>query len=505
MVTSARNRRLLFAAFVVLALVAVYGVAGLRHPAHAAGSAARPGRAPVAMAIRACAAPGTASPTAGSLAVAAMPGSASDGTAIATRLVPGGSAGSGPPVATVSRPGQLQVTTVKTALPLTRSLQAGQPGSSPQVTTQAVSGGVVVTASGAMAQGLAVEQTSAAGLVTAQCAAPGTSFWFVGPGQALAAHISLYLMNTDSDPADVQVTAVTDITKGGPLLGNADNGITVPPHGMVVQSLSNLLQGSKVVALEVSTSVGRVVAALRETKNAADYGSWLPQSEPPARSLVIPGLPQASGSPELYIAVPGTATASVRVTAVTPRGSYQPTGGTGIDLLGGSASVIPLPSLGGVTGAIRISATVPVTASVVVPGGPSGSPAVVAATAAPVQEQGVLADSPAGSTYLVLSAPQKAASVRIVVAGPGASAAGQAGTVVPVKAGSTVVVPVKAPSGHRAAAVMIVVTPLAGSGPVYAARVVRSGNTVQSILAVPSSLTWIPLPVVRDSLTAAGS
>jgi hypothetical protein len=405
----------------------------------------------------------------------------------------------------VSRTAQLQVTTVKTAPPLTRSQQAGQPGSSPQVTTQAVRGGLVVTASGAMAQGLAVEQTSAAGLVTAQCAAPGTSFWFVGPGEALAAHISLYLMNTDSDPADVQVTAVTDITKGGPLLGNADNGITVPPHGMVVQSLSNLLQSSKIVALQVSTSVGRVVAALRETKSSSDDGSWLPQSAPPARSLVIPGLPKASGSPELSIAVPGTATASVRVTAVTQRGSYQPTGGTGIDLLGGSASVIPLPSLGGVAGAIRVSASVPVTASVVAPGGPSGSPAVVAAAAGPVQEQGVLADSPAGSTDLVLSAPQKAASVRVVVAGQGASAAGQAGTVVSVKAGSTVVVPVKAPSGHRAPAVMIVVTPLAGSGPVYAARVVRSGTTVQSILAVPSSLTWIPLPVVGDSLTSAGS
>jgi hypothetical protein len=141
----------------------------------------------------------------------------------------------------------------------------------------------------------------------------------------------------------------------------------------------------------------------------------------------------------------------------------------------------------------------------VAPGCPSGPPACAAPSPPTVQEQGVLADSPAGSTSLVLSAPQKAASVRIVVAGPGASAAGQAGTVVAVKAGSTVVVPVKAPSGHRAAAVMIVVTPLAGSGPVYAARIVRSGNTVQSILAVPSSLTWIRLPLVRDSLTAAGS
>ena len=47
-------------------------------------------------------------------------------------------------------------------------------------------GGVEVEATGAMAQGLEVEQTGPGGLVTAQCGAPGTSFWFVGPGQASA-------------------------------------------------------------------------------------------------------------------------------------------------------------------------------------------------------------------------------------------------------------------------------------------------------------------------------
>ena len=88
-----------------------------------------------------------------------------------------------------------------------------------------------------MAQGLEVEQTSTRGVVTAQCGAPGTSFWFVGPGQASAGTIELYLMNTGSQPADAQVSVLTDVTKGPPVLGNADNGITVPPHGMVVQSL----------------------------------------------------------------------------------------------------------------------------------------------------------------------------------------------------------------------------------------------------------------------------
>jgi hypothetical protein len=499
------SRRLLFAVFVVLALAAIYAAAGLRHPVAAAGNPATPaGKADVISALRACAAPGSSGVDGGSLAIAAMPGSASAGAAVVTRLVPGGSATAGQVVATVTRPGLLQLTGVKTAAPLTKALQAGQPGSSANVSTVAGRGGVVVSASGVMAQGLAVEQTGPGGLVTAQCGSPGTSFWFVGPGQAATADIELYLMNTDSQAADVEVTAITDVTKGGPILGNADNGITVPPHSMVTQSLGGLLQSSKVVALNVSSSVGRVVAAVRESKSGANDGSWLPATQAPARHLVIPGLPSSSGTRELYIAVPGTATAQVKITAVTPRGSYQPTGGAGIDLLGGSAAAIPLPALGGVAGAVRISASIPVAATMVVSGGPPGAAGALAVATGPVQQQGVLSDSPAGSagsTDLVLSAPGKAASVRITVGTASAPASSQAGTVVQVKAGGTMVVPVKAPAGHRIDAVMIVVTPLAGSGPVYAGQVISYRGVVRSILPVASSLTWISLPAVPSSLS----
>jgi hypothetical protein len=356
-----------------------------------------------------------------------------------------------------------------------------------------------------MAQGLAVEQTGPGGLVTADCGTPGTSFWFVGPGQGLAADVELYLMNTDNQPADAQVSAITDITKNGPILGNEDNSITVPPHGMVEQSLSSLLDSSRVVALNVTTSVGRVVASVREARNGTDDGAWLPASQAPSRSLVIPGVPGSGSTRNLYIAVPGSATALVKVTAVTSRGSYQPTGGTNIDLLGGSATTIPLPALAGVSGAIRVSATVPVVASMLVSGGPVGTPGALATSGTPVQEQGVVADSPAGSaqsTDLILSAPGNPASVRISVAANGVLASSQSGTVIHVGAGGSVTVPIKIPGGHRTTDVMIVVTPMAGSGPVYAARVISSHGVVQSILPVPSSLTWVPLPAVPSSLTA---
>jgi hypothetical protein len=504
-VSRLRYGRPLFAALIVLSLAGLYYAAGTGHPAAAVrAQAAQASRAAVSSAVRVCPAPGSAGVTAAAVALAAVPGSATAGSAVITSLTPGGSATAGRVVATDGKPGLLQISAVKTAPPLTKAEQAGRPGSSPSVITQAGRGGVLVNATGAMAQGLEVEQTGPAGLVTAQCGAPGTSFWFVGPGQASAATIELYLMNTDSQAADAQVTVLTDVTKGAPLLGNVDNGITVPPHSIVLQSLGSLLSSSKVIGLNVSTSVGRVVAAVRESRSGADEGGWLEPTSAPTRTQVIPGMPSVPGSPVLYIAVPGTATAQVKVTAVTTRGSYQPTGGTGIDLLGGSVAALPLTSLKGVPGAIKVTSNIPVSAALLVSGGPPGTPGALAVSAGQVTEQGVLADNPArsaGKTELVLSAPGKAATVRITEA-TAATTASQSGTVVQIKAGASVVVPVSPPSGSKVSQFTIIVTPLSGSGPVYAGRVITTAGVVQSVLAVPSSPTSIDLPPVQNSLSA---
>jgi Family of unknown function (DUF5719) len=488
----------------VLALAGIYAAAGSGHQPAAASQPGQAGQATVSTAVRACPAPGSSSPTSASLAVTAMSGAATSGTATVTGLTPGGSTSAGPVIATVGKPGVLVVSGVKTAAPLTKAEQTAQPGSSSSVSTEDGRGGVEVTATGAMAQGLEVEQTGSAGLATLTCSAPGTSFWFVGPGQALAGHLDLYLLNTGDEPADAQLSALTDVSKGPPLLGNADNGISVPPHSMVTQSLGALVQSSKVVALNITTSVGQIVAAVRETRSSGDDGAWLTPVQAPARHLVIPGLPNESGTPELYIAVPGSGSAAVKITAVTSRGSYQPTGGTGIELLGSSAATIALPSLSGIPGAVVISSSVPVVAAMLVSGGPSGTPGAVAVSAGPVAEQGVLADNPAhsaGSTSLVLSAPGKAATVRITTATTSTSASGQAGQTVSISAGNSVVVHVTPPPGTKASQFAIVITPSSGSGPVYAARIASTGGNVQSIMPVPSSLTWIPIPAAQDSLS----
>ena len=98
----------------------------------------------------------------------------------------------------------------------------------------------------------------------------------------------------------------------------------------------------------------------------------------------------------------------------------------------------------------------------------------------------------------MLSAPRGAAQVRVATpTGSGASA----GKVVQVAAGHTVTVKIGAPAGSsQKSGFALIVTPLPGSGPVYAGRVLTVGGAVRSILPVPSSPSWVPLPPVRNSL-----
>jgi Family of unknown function (DUF5719) len=137
-----------------------------------------------------------------------------------------------------------------------------------------------------------------------------------------------------------------------------------------------------------------------------------------------------------------------------------------------------------------------------VPG--TGVGAFTTATA-PISEQAVVAGNISGSGFaasVVLSAPAGAARVRLTEIS--ASTASAASRVISVLAGHTLMVPVAPPSGaKRGAAFAVVITPLAGSGPLYAARVeTQDQSTVVSIIPAASALTTISLPPVRDSYDA---
>jgi len=253
--------------------------------------------------------------------------------------------------------------------------------------------------------------------------------------------------------------------------------------------------------------VGQVAAAVQES-TAGGQGTWLPAAQTPAKHLVIPGLPGVAGTRELYIAVPGVKDATVQVTAVTSRGSYQPTGATGIDLPGGSAAEITVPSLGGIPAALRLTANTSITAAVLIPGG-GGALGAVTAAAPALEEQGVVADNltgPGRSSTLVLSAPRGAARVTVAEVASAGPASRQTQDVT-VAAGKSVVVSLRAIRGApRGTPFAVVITPQAGSGPVYAGRVIMgngAGAALQAMLPVASALTTVPLPLVHQAAITA--
>jgi hypothetical protein len=319
-------------------------------------------------------------------------------------------------------------------------------------------------------------------------------------------------MNVDSLAASVDVSVITDA--GQSQAGN-DTGITVPAHQTVTESLSSVASGSSVVAIEVHTSIGRVVADVSEGSSDATSG-WLPVTAAPSTRLVIPGVPPSGSAAGLFVADPGDSSAKVTVTAITPQQNFRPFGAQSVDLPGQSAAYVALSPLGGTNAALEITSNVPVVAGVVVPGtaadaatGAAATAATATAATAPISEQAVVAGTTGGSglsASVVLSAPGAAARVRLTEIAPASHGGGSvtASQVVPVKAGRTQVAAVAGPKGAKhGAAFAVVITPLAGSGAVYAARVeTKEQSTVVSIIPAASALTTISLPPVRNSYNA---
>lgn len=361
-------------------------------------------------------------------------------------------------------------------------------------------GGTAISATGAMAQGFEAEETTASGLGTVSCTHAGADMWFIGSGTAAGAPVTrLYLMNPGTAAASVEVTMLTD---AGVQQG-LQAAITVGAGQYIWENIAQYTAGSVVLALHVQASSGQIAAAVWQGQSGGSGGTWLPQASAPSTRVVIPGLTTASSAARLFVAVPGSADAKVKVEALTAHGPFLPFGPARQDAPAAASSSFALTSLGASAAALVLTSNVPITAGIAVPGNGGGS---FSAAAAPVTGQGVIAGNPAGGQSpvgLVLSAPDSAVTATITAV---PEAGGQAPTprVVQVPADGTVAVAVQPPAGKQPFA--IVLTPSNGSGPLYAARVVTSGDglsgPVMSILPVPSTPTEITLPPTRDSYSA---
>jgi hypothetical protein len=395
--------------------------------------------------------------------------------------------------------------------PVARPVTVSAPGAITTVTVPGKvgaggTGGATVAATGQMAEGFEAEQVDSSGVGLVSCTHPGSDMWFVGTGATDGApDVWLYLMNTGTGAASADVTILSDTGQQNGL----DNAITVAPDQVVAENVAPYVGGSQALALHVQTSSGQVAASVWEGDGAGN-GAWLPQAAAPSTTLVIPGLTVASSAARLFVTVPGSTDARLKVTAYTPAGAVAQFSTTPVDASAAATTPVTLSSLGASAAGLELTSNVPIVAGVLVPGAGIGS---FTTASAPVTEQAVAAGNPAArglTVGLLLTAPAGTAHARITVVPEGSTgatgtASSTAGQAVTVQAGHTLAVAVPRPSGRHPFA--IVLTPQAGSGPLYAVRVVTSGTgglsaPVSSLLPMTSALTAVTLSPVKNSYTA---
>jgi hypothetical protein len=126
-----------------------------------------------------------------------------------------------------------------------------------------------------------------------------------------------------------------------------------------------------------------------------------------------------------------------------------------------------------------------------------------------IEQQGVVAAAATGRgtvARLVLSAPWRPVVARVAGLRARAGTSAPAARTVRVAAHRSVVVVLRG-AGRGGSTFAVAVTPLPGSGPLYAGRVLAApgkAGTVQSILPVASALTSVRLPQVRAALVTPG-
>ena len=355
--------------------------------------------------------------------------------------------------------------------------------------TAANGGGTAVAATGQMAEGFEAEQSDASGTGLVSCSHPGSDMWFVGTGQSAGAtQVWLYLMNTETVTASADVTILTDTGQQNGL----SSAITVAPGQFVKENIAPFVNGSQALALHVQTNTGQVAASVWE--GGSGGGAWLPQAAAPATTQVIPGLTVASSAAKLFVVVPGATDAQLKVVAYTPAGAVAQFPGNLVDASAGAATPLALNSLGASAAGLKLTANVPIVAGVLVPGTGIGSfTTAVAAGHRAGRGRGEPGDQgsdrrPAAHRARGRRARQRLGDQRGRHGDEARGRPGGGGGGGPHPGAG------RAQAVKRASAVRDRGYPAAGSGPLYAVRVVASGNgglsaPAASLLPVQSALT----------------
>ena len=188
----------------------------------------------------------------------------------------------------------------------------------------------VVSASGVAAGGLSAEHArrvddgARRGLVAVRCAAPTATTWFVGGSTTAGSTTELLLVEVDGAPAGVDVRAWSAT---GPVDPRPGRAVPVPAGGRVRLPLDRLGPDRDLLALQVTTTRGRVAAFLEHSRadGRTPLGlAQVPAVSGPAHDLVVPGLPAGPGRRAVVVTNPGSRDLGVQVVLTTSDGELPP-------------------------------------------------------------------------------------------------------------------------------------------------------------------------------------
>lgn len=461
---------------VMVALSALFGVALVTHPATGADASGPAERARVESMVRACPPPQGGDRT--STLAAYGPDSGADKGVLAAAANPGAQGeGDAAPAA------------------IGRSEQPGTPWTAELDDTETHS---VVTTNGGLAAGVELTQVTLGeddpSTSEVRCPEPGLSTWFAAPGGDDLEELRLLAANVDDSAATINIDVyATD----GPAVSKETRGVAIAANSDTEVDLSPLAESTGAVGVHVRTASGRVAASLfaERSETGAD---WVPPTNAPATTHVIPGVPEGGGDRRLIVAAPGEDAADVKVRAFTPKGEADHEALESLDVPPSASAELSLEGpLDKQPATIVVTATRPIVAAVAMSrsgGDDTAYTSAVEPLEGPLNGRAVVPSLPGGTeSELLIGAPKQAATVRITPV----SADGETGkaTEAKVKAGRTE--PVRIDADGAA----LVVETTKGGGPAYVARVL-TGDDTTSVLPLPPAAAEIALPEVSDSLTS---
>lgn len=176
------------------------------------------------------------------------------------------------------------------------------------------------------------------------CLAPVTSQWFVGATADVTSKGTLTLVNSGLGRALVGVTIYTEAGV------QAEKMFAVKANSLMSMQLASLAPGAKSLAILVKPQTGRVNAFVIDERGRglrALGGDTVNSMTAPAKSLVIPAIPQQTGRNTslphtLRVLMPGEVGATINVVIASTDGTFSPTGVDGKFIPAGKVVDIPL-------------------------------------------------------------------------------------------------------------------------------------------------------------------